>query len=434
MSYPNNLIINQSPSINGEVEIPGDKSISHRSILIASVAEGTSKINNFLYSDDCMSTVKAMEQLGVEIENNNMSLMVKGRGLRGLIKPKSILDAGNSGTLIRLLSGILATQNFSSSITGDQSLIKRPMERIIKPLSLIGSNIESNSGKAPIKIKPADKLSPISYTQEVASAQVKSCLMLASLFINGKSTFIESIPTRDHTENMLQLFEYPIERNNTSITINGLYQHKAKEIFIPSDISSAAFFIVAALISKDSRVLMKNININPLRYGLITVLLSMGANIDVKNKRTISNELVADIEVKYSKLKGININSNIIPSLIDELPILFIACASSSGISIINGIEELRFKESDRIYSMQKGLEKIGIKVESTNDSITIKGGTINGGEIDSYDDHRVAMSFAICGLVSKKPITIKNTKNISTSFPQFVNLLRDLGMNIYEI
>ena len=344
------------------------------------------------------------------------------------------MNAGNSGTLMRLLTGVLAAQNFSSSISGDESLSQRPMSRIINPLCEIGAQIESKSGKAPLKIIQPQNLTPINYVQEIASAQVKSCLIFTSLFIDGTSTFIESIPTRDHTENLLEHFKYPIERNNGKSIIHGQYSFNAKDITIPSDISSAAFFIVGALINKESHITLRNININPLRTGIIEVLKKMGASINIFNIKTLSNELVADIEVKYSKLKSISLNGEIISSLIDELPILFIACALSSGTSTIKGIEELRYKESDRILSMQNGLEKIGINVTSTNDSITIEGGKISGAEIDSFNDHRVAMAFAVCGLVSNESITIKNTKNIATSFPQFVDTLRDMGAQIFEI
>ncbi len=434
MNSSNNLIINSSPPLIGEIKIPGDKSISHRAVLIASLANGRSKIDNFLFSDDCICTIKAVEDLGIKVDLSEQSLYINGKGLRGLSCSDSTFNAGNSGTLMRLLTGVLAAQNFSSSISGDESLSQRPMSRIINPLCEIGAQIESKSGKAPLKIIQPQNLTPINYVQEIASAQVKSCLIFTSLFIDGTSTFIESIPTRDHTENLLEHFKYPIERNNGKSTIHGQYSFNAKDITIPSDISSAAFFIVGALINKESHITLRNININPLRTGIIEVLKKMGASINIFNIKTLSNELVADIEVKYSKLKSISLNGEIISSLIDELPILFIACALSSGISTIKGIEELRYKESDRILSMQNGLEKIGINVTSTNDSITIEGGKISGAEIDSFNDHRVAMAFAVCGLVSNESITIKNTKNIATSFPQFVDTLRDMGAQIFEI
>jgi 3-phosphoshikimate 1-carboxyvinyltransferase len=294
--------------------------------------------------------------------------------------------------------------------------------------------IDSNNFMAPLKITGNTKLSPINYKQEVASAQVKSCLMLAALFIKGESKFYEDIVTRDHTENLLEHFGYEIYKSEHEIRFKGCQSLLAKDVNIGSDISSAAFFIVAALILKNSEIKIPNVNINKYRTGIITVLKEMGANISIINKRSDSNEELGDLIVKSSQLKSINIGGEIISTLIDELPILFIACAVSSGISKISGIEELRHKESDRIKSMEEGLIAIGIKVTSTIDSIEINGGEVLGGKINSYGDHRIAMAFAIAALASKKSITIIDTKNISTSFPNFIDLMRDQRANIYEL
>ena len=434
MSSSNNLIINKSKPFLGKVLIPGDKSISHRSIILGSLSKGKLTITNFLKSDDCLQTISAMRSLGAKIINFNEQIIIEGMGLNNIKKPNKIIDAGNSGTLIRLLTGILSVQNFSSTITGDDSLNSRPMRRIISPLVAHGAMIDSKNFKAPLKVIGNTKLSPIFYKQDVVSAQVKSCLMLAALFIKGESKFYEDIVTRDHTENMLEHLGYDICKSEHEISFKGCQTLLAKDINIGSDISSASFFIVAALILKNSEIKIPNININKYRTGIITVLKKMGANISIINKRFDSNEEIGDLIIKSSQLKPLNIGGEIISTLIDELPILFIACAVSSGISKISGIEELRYKESDRIKSMEEGLNAVGIKARSTIDSIEINGGEILGGKINSYGDHRIAMAFAIAALISKKSITIIDTKNISTSFPNFIDLMREQRADIYEV
>ena len=434
MSSSNNLIVNKSKPFLGKVIIPGDKSISHRSIILGSMAKGKIIITNFLKSDDCLKTISAMRSLGAKITAFNEQIMIEGIGLNNFKKPNKTIDAGNSGTLIRLLTGILSVQNFSSTITGDESLNTRPMRRIINPLVAHGAMIDSNNFKAPLKITGNTKLLPINYKQDVASAQVKSCLMLAALFIEGESKFYEDIVTRDHTENLLEYLGYDMNKSEHEISFKGCQSLIAKDINIGSDISSAAFFIVAALILKNSEIKIPNININKYRVGIITVLKEMGANISIINKRLDSNEEIGDLIIKSSHLKSLNIGGEIISTLIDELPILFIACAVSSGVSKISGIEELRYKESDRIKSMEEGLNAVGIKSTSTLDSIEINGGEILGGKINSYGDHRIAMAFAIAALISKKSITIIDTKNISTSFPNFIDLMREQRADIYEL
>ena len=434
MTSPNHLVVNKSNPLIGKIQIPGDKSISHRSIILGSLSEGRLEISNFLTSTDCIATVNAMRQLGADITMHDSQVLINGKGLHGLKEPTGTIDAGNSGTLIRLLSGILAAQDFTSSITGDESLVKRPMARVINPLISCGASIESDDYKAPLKIIGSKSLSAISYKQDIASAQVKSCLMMSALYIEEESTFYEQTPTRDHTENLLEHLDYKIFRNDNSFSFKGRQKLIAKDILIGSDISSASFFIVAALILKDSCIEFSNVNMNKYRIGILSVLKQMGAQIETCNIQKISNEYVGDIKVKYSKLKPINISGEIIPSLIDELPILFIACSVASGVSKISGIEELRYKESDRIKAMEDGLNAIGIKVSSTQDSIEITGGKIKGGKIDTYDDHRIAMSFAVAGLISETSLTIMNTRNIDTSFPNFVTTLKDLGGEVYEI
>ena len=434
MSSPNNLIINRSKPLIGNLKIPGDKSISHRSIILGALSDGELTISNFLTSDDCNATIKAMRELGADISVNDNQVDIKGKGLYSLKKPKQIIDAGNSGTLIRLLTGVLAVQDFDSVITGDDSLKKRPMGRIIEPLTSCGAKIKSNEYKAPLSIYGSSNVNPIEYNQDVASAQVKSCLILSALYISGQSTFYEEIQTRDHTENLLEHLNYEINRDSNSLSLKGKQNLIAKDIFIGSDISSAAFFIVASLIVDGSCIEMRNVNINELRTGIVTVLIGMGADIEISDIKKVSNELLGNIRVRHSKLKCADIKGEIIPSLIDELPILFIACACASGISKISGIEELRYKESDRIMAMENGLRAIGINVHSSKDSIEITGGKITGGKVNSYDDHRIAMSFAIAGLISQHSLTIMNTENISTSFPTFVTILRELGVEVFEV
>ena len=434
MTNSSSLIINQPNNLTGEIFIPGDKSITHRAIMLGSLSNGRLDIKNSLLSEDCKRTIDAFIKLGVDITIDDTTISIYGKGLNALKPPCSIIDAGNSGTLARLISGVLAVQNFDSSISGDSSLVKRPMKRIIDPLTLAGANISSNDNLMPLSFKQSGKLKVINYTCLIPSAQIKSCLILASLFLDGTSIIKETIKTRDHTERMLQFLDYPISIDDKIISINGNGTIVAKDIRIPSDISSASFLIVGALIAPNSNIILKSIGINPLRTGIIDVLIKMGADIKMVNHTNIGNEPVADIIVRSSKLKPVNLSGDIISRLIDELPILFIACACCEGISVIKDIEELRHKESDRIKSMEEGLTNLGIKVESTTNSIKISGGSFKGGIVNSNSDHRVAMSFLIAGLVSLKPITIIDTDNINTSFPNFVDILRDQNNEIYDL
>ncbi len=430
-----NLIINGSEKFNVEIKVPGDKSITHRALMIGALSNGTCKISNYLQSDDCINTINILKNLGVSIDiHEDNSLTINAKGLKSLKKPKKDLEAGNSGTLIRLLSGILSMQDFTSIITGDTSLQSRPMARIIEPLTKMGAVIQSRENKPPLEFSKPVERSCCNEEILIASAQVKSCLILASLFVEGESIIVENIKTRDHTERLLQYFNYDIKIDDNRIKLYGNKDIFAKDIEVPNDFSSASFFIVAALLKKGSQVLIKDVCVNEYRIGLINILKKMGGQIEFKNLRTNCNEDIADISVSYSKLKAINISGEIISSLIDELPILFIACACASGKSVISDIEELRYKESDRILSMEKGLRELGIDVLSTESSISIIGGQINGGIVDSFDDHRVAMSFAISGIISSKPITILKTKNIATSFPNFVDTLRKINVEVYEI
>ena len=434
MKENSNLIINNPKKLEGLISIPGDKSITHRAIMLGALSDGQLKISNSLLSEDCMRTLTAFRELGINIEIDDDIVTIFGKGLNGLSKTKSQIDAGNSGTMARLLSGILSAQNFNSSISGDESLVTRPMKRIIEPLESFGALIKSKDEKLPISFKSSSSMKPIKYHSYIPSAQVKSSLILAALYIKGESIISEDVKTRDHTERLLKYMEYPISIDKETVTVQGCENIVAKDIDVPSDISSAAFFIVAALIKKGSDIILKNIGVNPLRTGIIDILLKMGANIKLTNCRTICNEPVADIEVKYSQLSPINISGDIISRLIDELPILFIACATCNGSSLIKDINELRYKESDRIKAMENGLKKLGITIVSTENSIKITGSAFSGGIINSYGDHRIAMSFFIAGLVSDKPITVLNTSNINTSFPNFEDILRNQKIDVYTI
>jgi 3-phosphoshikimate 1-carboxyvinyltransferase len=425
--------VNPSVNISGSICVPGDKSISHRSLILLSISNGIGVISGLLESDDCMATLKIFKMLGVTITKNiNNTYTVHGKGLNGLKKTNNNLDCGNSGTSMRLLAGLLAGQKFNSSLVGDESLFKRPMERISSPLKMMGANITlSKNNTAPILIKPVKKISGIDYKMKIDSAQIKSSIILASLYSSEKTNIYENMPTRDHTENMINFLGGNIIKSDNIITINPKNKLVSKDIDIPGDISSAMFIIVGCLISKESEVLIKNVGLNKLRTGGIQILKMMGASIKIINKKTYGPEIVGDIVVKSSLLKGIDIPDKYIASAIDEFPILFIAAANASGKTLLKNAKELRFKESDRLLTMSNGLSECNIRNRLTEDGIEIEGGNFTGGTIDSYGDHRIAMSFAIAGLISKKPITILNTKNVSTSFPGFYNLIKDMGLNI---
>lgn len=429
-----NFISKPVVSIKGEITVPGDKSISHRSIIFGSIAKGTTVINGFLDGDDCLATLKAFQAMGVTIEGpDEQQVVIYGVGKNGLKKPEQVIDCGNSGTSIRLLAGLLAAQAFDSQLTGDESLLKRPMLRISKPLTLMGADISTIDGKPPITIKGGKKLHGIDYVMPEASAQVKSCILLAGLYAEGETLITETGVSRDHTELMLKYFSYPIKRSGNTLVINSDHECLATEIYVPGDISSAAFFIVAATIIPGSDVLIRNVGINQTRTGIIHILLEMGAKITLLNQRQVGEEWVADLRVQYAHLKGINISANMVPLAIDEFPVIFIAAACARGQTTLRGASELRFKESDRIAAMVDGLKKLGIQAEALDDGIFIEGGTLQGGIVESRDDHRIAMSFAVAGAVASAPVTVRNCANVATSFPLFVETAKQLQLQIEE-
>ena len=420
---------------SGEAQVSGDKSISHRAVMLASLAEGESQICGFLHSSDCDATLNAMQNMGVQIDRvDEKTIKINGVGLRGLFAPSNVLDMGNSGTAMRLMAGILCGQNFSSSLIGDASLSMRPMQRIQIPLKEMGANIASDKNYTPpLVIHPVDHLNAIHYKLPVPSAQVKSCILLAALFAQGKTCVTECVPTRDHTERMLQSFAYPIDLNNQTKCLQGNGKLLANTIQVPGDLSSAAFLIVAALISKYAELTIRDVGINPTRDGVIQILRDMGANIEVKNQTNFGKEPVADIVVQSSDLHGIEIPSHLIANAIDEFPIIFIAAACAKGVTTLKGAEELRVKESDRIANMATGLLTLGIDVVEKPDGIVINGGRFKGGEIDCGGDHRIAMAFAISSIQSDGEIIVHDIENVATSFPNFVSISAQLGLKISQ-
>jgi 3-phosphoshikimate 1-carboxyvinyltransferase len=420
--------------VNGQIKVPGDKSISHRSIIFGSIAEGTSVIDGFLDGEDCLATLNAFKSMGVNIEGpHQQQVIIHGVGKYGLTQPKSVIDCGNSGTSIRLMAGLLAAQSFNSELTGDESLLRRPMLRVSKPLTEMGAEICTNEGKPPLRITGGKTLKGIDYSMPEASAQVKSCILLAGLYAKGQTIIRESGISRDHTERMLKTYSYPItiDKNTISVTSDG--KCIGTKVQVPGDISSAAFFIVAGTIIPNAEIVIKNVGINPTRIGILHLLKEMGANINLVNICQFGEEPVADLHIKYAPLHGIHIDETLVPLAIDEFPILFIAAACAQGQTILRGAKELRYKESDRIGVMVEGLQRVGVQAEALEDGVIIQGGKINGGEVDSHGDHRIAMSFAIAGAVATNPIVVRNCANVATSFPNFIAVANALQIQIEE-
>ncbi len=423
-----NKVISSRTGLNGKIKIPGDKSISHRAVMFGSLAKGDTKITGFLKGDDCMSTISCFKKLGIDIEVNDDNVIVHGKGLNGLNAPKETLDVGNSGTTIRLISGILAAQGFDSTLNGDASIQKRPMNRVIKPLSQMGADIEStNDGYAPLTIH-GKKLKSMEYTMPVASAQVKSSILLASLFAEGTTTIIEPVASRDHTEIMLNYFGANIKNENGVITSTPVKELYGKNLEVPGDISSAAFFMVAGLVVPNSHIIIENVGINPTRTGIIDALKAMGGYVEIINERKSGGELVGDIEVKTSSLNATTLEGSIIPRMIDEIPVFTVAALCAEGTTVVKDATELKVKESNRIATMSQELGKMGVVIEETDDGMIIKGNQkLKGAEVYSHLDHRVAMSCAIAGLIAEGETTIIDADCVGISFPNFYNLLNNL-------
>ncbi len=427
--------IDPGGALQGKIRVPGDKSISHRSIMFGAIAEGETVVTGFLEGADCLATLQAFQEMGVEITRPEAEkLIIRGVGLRGLKAPQKILDLGNSGTSIRLLTGLLAGQKFASQLTGDESLQRRPMARVVEPLRAMGAKISvGEGGRPPVHIEGGYTLHGMEYRLPMASAQVKSALLLAGLYATGETTIIEPAISRDHTERMLTSFGCPLTQQGHAIRLQGQNKLCATSIKVPGDISSAAFFLVGASIAEGSDLILTDVGINPTRTGVITILRAMGADITLIHERIVNGEPIADLHIRAAPLQGITIPTDLVSLAIDEFPAIFIAAACAVGETIVSGAEELRVKESDRILTMAEGLQALGIEADARPDGIRIKGGPLQGGNVASHGDHRVAMAFAMAGLRAAGEISIEDCANVATSFPNFVKLARNTGLKIIE-
>ncbi len=417
---------------DAKLTVPGDKSVSHRALMLGGIAEGRTNVSGFLAGEDCLATLAAMSDMGITIARPAPTeLVVHGVGLHGLVAPAAALDLGNSGTAMRLMAGLLSGQNFSSVLTGDASLSSRPMKRVIRPLELMGATIESHAGCPPLTIHGNPVLQGIDYTLPVASAQVKSALLLAGLYADGITTVKEPAITRDHTERMLLTMGAKLERANNRISLRGHQTLRGCNIEVPADLSSASFIMLAAILAERADVLITDVGINPTRTGVIDILQAMGASIEFENRRLFGAEPIADIRVRSSKLRGGVVDPALVSLAIDEFPVLFVAAATAKGHTVFSGLAELRVKESDRIAAMAAGLRALGIQVDEVADGATVYGGQFSGGEVESHGDHRVAMSLAIAGTIATDSVVINDVVNVNTSFPGFANSLKQLGAAI---
>lgn len=414
----------------GEITVPGDKSVSHRALMLGAIAEGETRVSGFLEGEDCLATLGALEAMGVRIERQSAGrLCIHGVGMHGLRTPQAPLDLGNSGTAMRLFAGLLGGQPFRSVLTGDASLRKRPMARVIDPLTLMGVGIDSESGRPPLVITGRRPLAAIDYLLPVASAQVKSAVLLAGLYADGGTRVTEPEVTRDHTERMLGAMGASLRRSGNTLLLQGPARLAGIDIPVPGDLSSAAFFLVAGALAAERPLTIRNVGINPTRTGILSILDAMGAEIAVENPRTSGGEPVADLTVRRSPLRGIEVDPDLVPLAIDEFPVLFVAAACAEGETLFQGIGELRVKESDRIAAMADGLRALGVEVDETVDSARIRGvGRLGGGRIDSQGDHRIAMAFAVAGLAAAETIEILDVSNVATSFPGFPATCRRAG------
>ena len=430
-----NFRIRPGGSIQGVLRVPGDKSISHRSVLLGSLAHGRTRIKGLLRGDDVVSTMRAFRACGIEICNETDIVTIDGHGLHGLQAPKASIDCGNSGTAMRLLAGVFAGQLFASELIGDASLSQRPMRRIAEPLASMGARVlTSDDGTPPLKISPSQNLSPIEWRMNVASAQVKSAILLAGLYTSGTTGVFETLKTRDHTERMLVQFGVTVAQDGGWTRVTGGDVLQATEVEVPGDISSAAFFIVGALLDAQSDLIIKSVGINPTRTGLIEALKMMGGAIEVGNQRTFGNEQVADLRVLgKGALRGIDVPASLIPCMIDEIPILAVAAAFADGVTRLAGCEELRVKESDRIASVAAGLRSLDVRVEEKPDGLVIEGGKVGGGTVQSFSDHRIAMAFSIAGSRAAGDVLVHDCACVSTSFPGFVELATQAGVELVQ-
>ena len=433
MSLKNSLTVQPGGKLIGKVSPPGDKSVSHRAVMLGALADGSAAVQNCLMSDDVLATIEACRNLGVRIDcGSGDSLEIHGVGVDGLKQPAAPLDLGNSGTSMRLLSGLLAGAGISATLTGDASLRRRPMQRIAEPLERMGARVSmSADGTAPLVIAAPQPLQAIDYVLPIASAQVKSAVLLAGLFARGMTKVSEPAPTRDHTERMLRAFGVDLDAGSEWIGIQGGQRLTPVDISVPADLSSAAFFIIGAAIAADSNVVIPAVGVNPTRTGVIDIMQAMGARITVSDPRSVELEPIGDLRISGSDLRGIKIPAALIPLAIDEFPAVLIAAACARGQTVLRGAAELRHKESDRIAVMADGLQRLGIAVEIFADGIAVEGGELTGGEIDAHGDHRVAMAFAVAALRARDPIVIHNAAGIASSYPDFLTAARGAGLRV---
>jgi len=426
------ITVEPSALASGKVTVPGDKSISHRALMLGAIAEGQTRISGFLNGEDCLATLVSLRDMGVVIEQlSDTDLVIEGCGNAGLQPPSGPLNMGNSGTAMRLFAGLLVGQSFTSKLVGDASLSQRPMARVIDPLKEMGAKIYSADGWPPLEIHGGEALTGIIYRLPVASAQVKSALLLAGLNAEGETSIIEPAITRDHTERMMRSMGATMSVGETQIIMPGKQVLRGTEIEVPADLSSAAFIILAALVARDCEVVITNVGVNATRTGALDILRGMGADIGLDNVRSYGEEPVADLIVRSSNLTGIDVDPDMVSRAIDEFPMLFVAAACARGKTTFSRIAELRLKESDRIAVMAEGLRRLGATVDETNDGAVVHGATLTGGRINSHGDHRVAMAFAVAGTVANGPVRIEDAGAVSTSFPGFVDCLRDLEFSI---
>jgi 3-phosphoshikimate 1-carboxyvinyltransferase len=420
--------------ITGEIRIPGDKSISHRALMFGALADGVTEVSGFLPGEDCLATLHALRSMGVDIQRRDEThVRIAGVGLNGLQEPAHPLDMGNSGTAMRLFAGVLSGQSFDSTLVGDASLMRRPMERVASPLRAMGARIDTEEGYPPLKIHGGHDLHGIEYAMPVASAQVKSAVLLAGLYAPGGTTVIEPAVTRDHTERMLGTFGWEIVRREASVTVVSGGHLTGVNVDVPGDLSSAAFFLLAGCIAGEGEVIIDHVGLNPTRTGVLRIFELMGADIEIQEHRVKKGEPVGRIVARPSSLRGIHIPHEYVALAIDEFPVIFIAAALAEGETVISGAEELRHKESDRIRAMVEGLTQLGVEVVESPDGARITGGSLAGGTVDSAGDHRVAMAFAVGAASASGPVRILNTENVATSFPDFTAQARQLGLQLEE-
>jgi 3-phosphoshikimate 1-carboxyvinyltransferase len=426
------LLVAPSGRVEGRIIVPGDKSVSHRALMLGAIAEGTSRVTGFLPGEDCLATMAAVRAMGIEIiQHDATTIDVLGRGMHGLAPPPGPLDMGNSGTAMRLFMGLLAAQSFPAELFGDESLSRRPMERVARPLRAMGARIETSGGTPPVRIAGGARLRGIDFPMPVASAQVKSAVLLAGLYADGTTTVTEPAVTRDHTERMLTHLGCPVRRHGATVAVTGGAHLEARPIDVPGDLSSAAFMVLAACLATEGELVIDGVGLNPTRTGILCILELMGADVRVEQRPDSGGEPMGRLVVRPSRLRGIEVPPELVPLAIDEFPVIFIAAALAAGETVVRGAEELRHKETDRIRVMADGLCALGIRVEELPDGARIEGGQLRGGAVDSGGDHRVAMSFAVGAARAAGPVTILDTANVATSFPGFAPLARSIGLDV---